>query len=982
VPQQPTLVEQQLGRLRQNLQREEWEAIVGGSWLNKLGVLVLIVGISLFLGYSLTQLGPAGRVAVGLGVSLGLLLVGVVFERKPQFVMFGRGLIGGGWAGTYFTTYAMHGLEAARIIDNPVLATLALAGVATCMIGHSLRYQSQVVTGLAYFIGFATLAIAPATDFSVAATIPLAASLLWVAHRSGWTGMAIVGLVTTYGTYLVARTGTDVGQLSLVREQAVLGIYWLLFESFDVLTLRRARTASPAIMPLNACAFVGVSLVGWESVPPAGEYVFYGVTAAAYVASAIVRALVLRAPAARGASDTNLPDVSYRWSVTAAVVLLVPAILLRFSGTQVNIAFLLVAEMLFLCGIRFGDSYLRWLAALAFALPVAKTLFVDLQVAEHVSAGLVDVLRWTPTALVTAALLYLNRALLGRRNPIEPEWTYRPAATALLAVVVAFEAPAPYLGVGWFLLAAVLFEVSVWRRLPEFRIHAYLVGGAGLVAMLSQDVNSLETLVWSRPAVHAVLAYAWLARLATARPGSIGDSESRLLRGVTSWFGTVFAVVAVGVAAPPAYLGLSWLVVAALLFELSLRTGFVDFRRQSYAVAALATGRLLIEAFPETVQAISMVTGIGGATVLFWLAFTRSLRLTDDQVPETERHSIRDLAALAGTALAGILCWQLLPTPVVAIGWAVMAIVLLDLGSTLSVPSLRTYGHLALWLMMGRLVMANLPSTGMAFGLSHRVLTMVPATALVYFVSSWCKRLGAESAGERTLSRLYLWAGTTLAVLLLGFEFEFERTVTVAGWSVMSLVLLVLGLRWNHDDLRRQGYAVAALTFVRSWTTGFYAPESLAPTVERLTLAAIVIAVFYAAHFLLVDGDRAKDHAAAEDPGTWLSWIDRHAASLFAVAASVLLADVIYNQTSSGLLTVAWGIEGAALLGVGFAGRNRVLRRLGLLLLAVCTVKLFAYDFRELDALARIFSFIVLGALMVATSWVYARYRERLQNYI
>jgi len=51
------------------------------------------------------------------------------------------------------------------------------------MIVHSLRYRSQTVTGLAYFIAFVTLAITQVTPLSVLALVPLAASLLYVAHR-------------------------------------------------------------------------------------------------------------------------------------------------------------------------------------------------------------------------------------------------------------------------------------------------------------------------------------------------------------------------------------------------------------------------------------------------------------------------------------------------------------------------------------------------------------------------------------------------------------------------------------------------------------------------------------------------------------------------------------------------------------------------------------------------------------------------------
>lgn len=59
-----------------------------------------------------------------------------------------------------------------------------------------------------------------------------------------------------------------------------------------------------------------------------------------------------------------------------------------------------------------------------------------------------------------------------------------------------------------------------------------------------------------------------------------------------------------------------------------------------------------------------------------------------------------------------------------------------------------------------------------------------------------------------------------------------------------------------------------------------------------------------------------------------------------------------------------------------------MLRRSGLVLLAVCTVKAFAYDFRHLETLARIVSFTVLGLLLLATSWVYARYNDRLQRFL
>ena len=73
--------------------------------LNKIGVIVLVIGLALFLGYSFRYFGPPGRAAIGLAASVGLLVTGVLLERLARYGMYGRGLIGGGWAALYFTLF-------------------------------------------------------------------------------------------------------------------------------------------------------------------------------------------------------------------------------------------------------------------------------------------------------------------------------------------------------------------------------------------------------------------------------------------------------------------------------------------------------------------------------------------------------------------------------------------------------------------------------------------------------------------------------------------------------------------------------------------------------------------------------------------------------------------------------------------------------------------------------------------------------------
>ncbi len=49
-----------------------WEDAIGGSWLNRIGVALLVIGIAFALAYSFTRLGPAGKAALANAVSLAM----------------------------------------------------------------------------------------------------------------------------------------------------------------------------------------------------------------------------------------------------------------------------------------------------------------------------------------------------------------------------------------------------------------------------------------------------------------------------------------------------------------------------------------------------------------------------------------------------------------------------------------------------------------------------------------------------------------------------------------------------------------------------------------------------------------------------------------------------------------------------------------------------------------------------------------------
>jgi len=92
------------------------------------------------------------------------------------------------------------------------------------------------------------------------------------------------------------------------------------------------------------------------------------------------------------------------------------------------------------------------------------------------------------------------------------------------------------------------------------------------------------------------------------------------------------------------------------------------------------------------------------------------------------------------------------------------------------------------------------------------------------------------------------------------------------------------------------------------------------------------------------------------------------------------LADLKLAQQLS--ISVVWTIYGGAMLTVGIARRSKLLRVMALLLLGLTIFKVFLFDLSSLEKLYRIISFIVLGLILLAVSFLYQRYRQRVAEFI
>jgi LPXTG-motif cell wall-anchored protein len=82
--------------------------------------------------------------------------------------------------------FAMHHIQAVRLIDSLAVDLLLTMGVVAAMVWHTLKYESQLVTGLCFFLGFFTIAQSHTSAWSLLAGVMLAAGLAVIVLKRKW----------------------------------------------------------------------------------------------------------------------------------------------------------------------------------------------------------------------------------------------------------------------------------------------------------------------------------------------------------------------------------------------------------------------------------------------------------------------------------------------------------------------------------------------------------------------------------------------------------------------------------------------------------------------------------------------------------------------------------------------------------------------------------------------------------------------------
>ena len=194
------------------------------------------------------------------------------------------------------------------------------------------------------------------------------------------------------------------------------------------------------------------------------------------------------------------------------------------------------------------------------------------------------------------------------------------------------------------------------------------------------------------------------------------------------------------------------------------------------------------------------------------------------------------------------------------------------------------------------------------------------------------------------------------------------RSTFLSGFAVGALALGVLRLLSKIDDFNvttllfnaRMGTFAVAIAVLAA--TAWYGVErgdevgrqGAAIAVVVLNVLALVALSREVADYYARETAAATPVERGYDPTHWAN------------ARSIRIAEDFTYST-------LWMAYGALLMIVGFWRRSSFVRWQALVLIAATAVKVFVYDVSQLDRGYRIVSFIVLGVLLLAISFVYQR---------
>ncbi|MGO9340687.1 MAG: DUF2339 domain-containing protein [Terracidiphilus sp.] len=900
------------------------EELLGMNLFAKLGIILLVLGFALLGRVALISMGPGARVALIYAAAGAMLGGGIWLENRERYRLVGRTGIGGGWALLFFTTYAMYHVPAMTVMSSNTLDCVLMLAVAVAMVAHTLRYKSQLVTGLAFLLAFSTVALSQDSVYALAAGVILAIGIVAIALRMGWYELEVFGILASYSNhfywlykmYPEGMAGHPFPQFW--PSAIILALYWAVFRvSYIVRRIRvpRDETISTIAALLNTILLGAI--MKFQSTHP--ELVFYGVLgigAAEFVFGQL--------------PITRRRRPAFALLTVMGTMLMFASVPFKFSGNNIAFFWMIAAEVLLIAGIVQLEALFRRLGLLAGLITGFLIVSESQHILEFRQHSELPLIEDGILLLACSAMFYVNSLFVSHRwkhlfNPFDralvTAQSYIGCITAFLGVWGIFTGDSTAIGWSVLMLAAALGLRYVKNKHLFVQTCALFVAVAIRAAVTNCHLSDayphhVAARLVTLPILAAVL-------YVTAWALSDADVLHKALRSLTLLAGSSLLVTLVWLELSPSWVALVWMAFAGALAVIARRIALRDLAYQEHALAAIVVIRLLAVNMNAQSSIERYLPFLSCAGALYAISRYCTLKDASYRRPAAWVHT------WCATALIAALAWNESPQPWLAAIWAMFAITLAVVDRVFTIEELPYQAHVLALLAVLRAVTYDMYTQEQWHGVDLRLITVSILVAVLYAMARWVRM--PEALRSSDARHAYTWAGSGLAPWLLWCELN---AISVAvGLAVFGLVLFEFGTWRQQRQIRLQSYLALGAAFGRIFFVNLTAAtlpgELLSPRIY--TVAPIALIYFFV--WMKLQSDKAKP-----DIGRW------SASDLMAYFGTGSVAALLYFQTTAEWIIVAWAVLVLALMAATLWLDKEVFLQQAALLVAGIVVRGLAHN--------------------------------------
>lgn len=254
------------------------------------------------------------------------------------------------------------------------------------------------------------------------------------------------------------------------------------------------------------------------------------------------------------------------------------------------------------------------------------------------------------------------------------------------------------------------------------------------------------------------------------------------------------------------------------------------------------------------------------------------------------------------------------------------------------------------------------------------------------------------------------WALEAAALVMAGFHLK-NYSIRFFAWTLLGIVVIRLIFIDNYESVSAAEYALilnkrflAFLVGVVSFSAVYYLYSKFESLISSEESKAKPMALFLLNLLFLWNlSSEVSDYfanqislqkAAVVYPQCERWSYDPRGRSVESLSCSKEIDDYYANRTSNLLkvkdiesgrnaaMNVLWSLYAIILLAFGIQRKNRLLRLMGVGLLGITIMRLFLYGFMAMQGVYRIIAFIFMGIVLLAASFAYNKYKEKIKEII